>query len=343
MPVEARNVLVTGGAGYIGSHACRALAQAGYLPIVYDNLVNGHRAAVRWGPLEHGDVTDRSRLDDVLRTYKPSAIIHFAGFAYVGESVLDPGKYYRNNVIGTLTLLEAARDNHIPRFVFSSSCAIYGIPDNLPVAVGNSVKPISPYGASKAHSERIIADFGAAHGLHWTALRYFNAAVAEPDGSNGERHIPETRIIPLAIDAALGFAEDLTVYGDTYDTPDGTCVRDYVHVCDLANAHVAALRYLDNGAPSRAFNLGSGEGSSVLDVIRTVESVTGRAVPRVIADQRPGDPPILLAETEESSRVLDWRPQLSSLEQIVETDCAWRRNLPRDSLPRAVAVRSASE
>lgn len=251
------NVLVTGGAGYIGSHACKALSQKGYTPITYDNLVHGHRWAVRWGPLEVGDINDRARLNAVIQQYRPEAIMHFAAYAYVGESVLDPGKYYRNNVAGSLTLLEAARDHGIDKFIFSSSCATYGTPEQIPIPEAHPQHPINPYGASKLMIERMLADFGSAHGLRSISLRYFNAAGADPDAKIGECHDPETHLIPLILDVAAGKRPVLTIFGEDYDTPDGTCIRDYIHVTDLADAHLLALQLLDRGEESTVFNLGN--------------------------------------------------------------------------------------
>jgi len=243
----AAPISVTGGAGYIGSHTRKALKRAGYLPVSYDNLINGHDWAVKWGPLERGDILDRERLRQVIEKYRPRAMMHFAAFAYVDESIFDPGKYYRNNVVGSVNLLEAARDQGVDQFVFSSSCAIYGVPDEIPIRENASQRPINPYGASKRMVERMLADFGAAHGLRSVILRYFNAAGADPDGEIGEVHDPETRLIPLALDAASGRRPNVTIFGADYDTKDGTCVRDYVHVSDLADAHV-----LTPLAPARA-------------------------------------------------------------------------------------------
>ena len=276
--MRERSVLVTGGAGYIGSHACKALARAGYLPIVYDNLSYGHEWAVKWGPFQRGDILDRTRLDEVLAKYRPDAVMHFAAFAYVGESVTDPGKYYRNNVAGSLALLEAMRDFGIPRIVFSSSCATYGLPDRFPISEDAPQRPINPYGASKLMVERMLADFESAHGLVWTALRYFNAAGADADCEIGEEHDPETHLIPLVLDAASGRRPHVTIFGTDYDTPDGTCIRDYIHVTDLAEAHVLALQASEGGT-SAAYNLGNGRGFSVREVINSVERVTGLNVP----------------------------------------------------------------
>lgn len=318
-------VLVTGGAGYIGAHACKALAAAGYTPVTYDNLVYGHREAVRWGPFEQGDIQDRARLDAVIAEHRPEAVMHFAAFAYVGESVSDPAKYYRNNVAGTLTLMEAMRDAGIGRIVFSSTCATYGIPDATPITEDTPQRPINPYGASKLMVERMLADFEVAHGLNWIALRYFNAAGADPDGEAGEDHDPETHLIPLTLDAACGRLDKLTVYGDDYDTPDGTCLRDYIHVADLADAHVLALRALERGGASRPYNLGNGRGFSVLEVIETVRAVTGLSPNYEIGPRRPGDPAALVADAEQARRELGWRPQYGALEDIVRTAWAWHQ------------------
>ncbi len=321
----AKTVLVTGGAGYIGSHTCKALKQAGYLPITYDNLVYGHDWAVKWGPFERGDILDRGRLDEVLRQYKPEAVVHFAAFAYVGESVTDPGKYYRNNVMGSLTLIEAARDHAIGRFVFSSTCAIYGIPDSVPIREDARQQPINPYGATKQTVERILADFGTAHDLRSVALRYFNAAGADLGVETGESHDPETHLIPLVLDAAAGARPDITIFGTDYPTPDGTCIRDYIHVADLADAHVKALQALEAGSPSCAYNLGNERGFSVREVIDAAERVTGLRVPAKVGDRRPGDPASLVADASKARRELGWKPRLNDLDQIVRSAWAWHR------------------
>ncbi|MES2146362.1 MAG: UDP-glucose 4-epimerase GalE, partial [Pseudomonadota bacterium] len=287
-------ILVAGGAGYIGAHACKAIAAAGFLPVAFDNLVYGHREAVQWGPLEVGDIADRTRLEKVLAAHDIAAVMHFAAFAFVGESIADPGKYYRNNVIGTLSLLETMRDRGIDKLIFSSSCATYGVPDRVPMDEDTPQAPINPYGQSKLMCERMIGDFGRAHGLNATMLRYFNAAGADADGDIGECHEPETHLIPLALDAAAGRGE-LVVNGDDYPTPDGTCLRDYIHVTDLADAHVMALeRLLEGGEPS-ALNLGTGQGVSIRQVISAIEHVTGKSVPHRIGPRREGDPPALVA------------------------------------------------
>lgn len=324
-------VLVTGGAGYVGAHACKALAAAGYAPVVYDNLVTGRRAAVRWGPFEHGDVLDRVRLDAVFRRHRPSAVVHCAALAQVGDSIADPGSYYRDNIAGSLVLSEAMRDHGVDRIVFSSSCTVYGVPDVVPVRESAPIAPISPYGTSKAVVERMLADFGVAHGLRWIALRYFNAAGADLDGEIGEERHPQTRIVPLAIEAAAT-GRPLTVHGTDYDTPDGTCVRDFVHVADLADAHVAALRACERGLPSGPFNLGTGTGVSVREVIAAVEAVGRRVVPVAEGPRRPGDPPALWADAGEAARRLDWRPSRSDLRTIVES--AWRWHAGRSGRSR---------
>lgn len=319
-------VLVTGGAGYIGSHACKALAKAGHLPITYDNLVHGHREAVRWGPLVEGDIADRERLDAAIAEFRPDAVMHFAAYAYVGESVTDPGKYYRNNVAGSLTLLEAMRDHRIDRLVFSSTCATYGVPQYTPIDEAHPQAPINPYGASKLAVERMIADFSAAHGLRAISLRYFNAAGADPEGEIGECHDPETHLIPLALAAALGRIPELAVFGDDYETEDGTCVRDYVHVSDLADAHVLALGALADAAPgARACNLGNGNGYSVSQVISAVERLTGHSVPVRIGPRRAGDPARLVSASSCAANDLGWRPQLGEMDQIIASAWNWAR------------------
>ena len=269
------NILVTGGAGYVGSHACKALAANGLNPIAYDNLLTGHDWAVKWGPLARGDILDRDRLDEVFRLYQPSAVLHFAALAYVGESVEHPSRYYTNNVSGTLNLLDAMRRHGVNQIVFSSTCATYGIPEAVPISEAHPQKPINPYGSSKLMVERILADYGAAYGLRSISLRYFNAAGADPEGQIGEDHDPETHLIPLVLSAACG-GEPITIYGTDYDTPDGTCIRDFIHVTDLADAHVLALKALQEQCNRPSYNLGTGKGYSVREVIEIAEAVTGQ-------------------------------------------------------------------
>ncbi len=323
--VSRGTVLVAGGAGYIGSHACKALSQAGYLPVAYDNLVFGHDWAVKWGPLERGDILDRTRLSEVITQYKPAAVMHFAAFTSAGESVGDPGKFYRNNVAGSLTLIEVARDHGIERFVFSSSASTYGIPDQLPITEEAPQNPINPYGASKLIAERMLADFDAAHGLKSIALRYFNAAGADPGAETGEDHDPETHLIPLVLDAASGRRPNVTIFGADYETQDGTCVRDYIHVTDLADAHVKALNALESGAPSAAYNLGNGRGFSVAEVITTTETVTALKVPVVLGNRRAGDPAVLVSDATKAKQHLGWQPQIAALDEIIRTAWVWHQ------------------
>ena len=317
-------ILVTGGAGYIGSHACKALAMAGYTPVAYDNLVYGHEWAVQWGPFEKGDILDPVRLSEVMATHRPAAVMHFAAFAYVGESVADPAKYYRNNVTGTLTLLDAMRAHDVEQIVFSSSCATYGVPETIPISEDAPQQPINPYGATKLMVERILADYGVAYGLKSVALRYFNAAGADPDGDVGEDHDPETHLIPLVLDAAAGSRPDITIFGSDYATPDGTCIRDYVHVSDIAEAHVLALKKLDSGELRAAYNLGTGAGISVAQMIAAAGKVTGRKIPVSRGARRAGDPDTLLADPVRARDELEWRPRLSAIDKMIETAWLWR-------------------
>jgi len=318
-------ILVTGGAGYVGAHACKALAARGYLPVAYDNMVYGHREAVKWGPLEIGDIADHAALDAAIEKYRPQAVMHFAAFTYVGESVTDPGKYYRNNVAGTLSLLEAMRDHRIDRLVFSSTAATYGKPDSVPITEGAVKAPINPYGQSKWTAEQMIADFCAAHGLRAAALRYFNAAGADPDGEVGELHEPEAHLIPLAMQAVTGDGPPMTLFGDDYPTPDGTCIRDYIHVADLADAHLRAFDWLDGNSGAHAFNLGTGRGVSVRQVLDAVERVAGKPVPHSIGPRRAGDPAELFSDPSKANRELGWTPKISDLDTIVATAWAWHR------------------
>ena len=319
----SQNVLVTGGAGYIGSHACKALAQAGYNPVTLDNLSTGHRHAVRWGPMFEVDLRNTSAVERILREQRIEAVIHFAAHAYVGESMSEPAKYFRNNVANTLGLLEAMQSAGVDRIVFSSTCATYGVPESVPIDEDQRQCPVNPYGESKLFVERALGWLGAANGLRWMSLRYFNAAGADPDGEIGEEHDPETHLIPLTIQTALGQRESLAIFGDDYPTEDGTAVRDYIHVSDLADAHVRALRHLNTGGESLAMNLGTGVGHSVCQVIDMVQQVGGRRVDARVAARRDGDPPVLVAASGKAQQVLDWRPRHSSLETIVQTAWHW--------------------
>lgn len=319
------NILVTGGAGFIGSHACKELAEKGFVPITYDNLSRGHRDAVRWGPLEIGDIADQDRVRAVLEQHRPVAVMHFAAFAYVGESVGQPLLYYRNNVDGSIAFLQTLLDFKPLPFVFSSTCATYGVPEKIPIAEEHPQRPINPYGASKRFVEQILADASNAHRLPWIALRYFNAAGSDPDGEIGERHDPETHLIPLVIRAARD-RTPVNIFGTDYDTPDGTCIRDYVHVMDIADAHVRALDYLLAGGESRALNLANARGYSVKEVIATTERVCGCTIPVALAPRRPGDPAALIGSAERAHAVLGWKPARSELEVQIRDAWNWIRS-----------------
>jgi UDP-arabinose 4-epimerase len=316
-------VLVVGGAGYIGSHVCKALAASGMLPVTYDNLSRGHRWAVRWGPLEIGDLADPKGLEAVFRRHRPAAVMHFASFIEAGESVVDPAPFYVNNVANMLTLLQAMRRADVDRLVFSSSAAIFGAPRSVPITERHPVAPLSPYGRTKAFCESILRDFAAAYGMNSVSLRYFNAAGADPQGELGEAHSPETHLIPLVLEAAAGHRPYIGVFGDRYPTPDGTCVRDYIHVADLARAHVEALRRVetpDGGA--YAYNLGNGRGFTVREVIDAARRVTRRTISAKVLDPRPGDPPCLVADSSLARAELGWKPVYSDLE--VQVRHAWQ-------------------
>jgi len=319
----AEAVLVTGGAGYIGSHACKALAAAGYVPVTYDNLSRGHRHAVRWGPLVEGDIADRAAVATALKTHRISSVMHFAAFAYVGESGTDPALYYSNNVCGTLSLLDAMREAGVNRIVFSSSCATYGLPDSVPIRETMAQHPVNPYGETKLAIERVLRWYGPAYGLRSVALRYFNAAGCDRAGEIGEEHDPETHLIPLVLRAALGTAPPVRIFGTDYPTPDGTAIRDYIHVDDLAAAHVRAVEYLAAGGESAAVNLATGNGYSVREIIAAVTKAVGREVPRREAPRRAGDPPALVADPSLAAQLLGWRAACSDLDTIIKTALAW--------------------
>jgi UDP-arabinose 4-epimerase len=319
-------VLVTGGAGYIGSHACKVLSRAGYRPVVFDNLSRGHRAAVRWGPLVEGDLIERDKLTAALDYYGVAFVMHFAAFAYVGESVTDPALYYANNLGGTLSLLEAMRETGIDKLVFSSTCATYGLPTEVPIRENSPQLPVNPYGETKLAIERALHWYGEAYGLQSVSLRYFNAAGADPEGEIGERHEPETHLVPLVLEAALARRRQIDIYGTDYQTPDGTAIRDYIHVQDLAEAHLRALEHLGAGRHSVALNLGTGRGHSVREVIRAVESLIGKAVPCREVARRPGDPPILVADPSRAAELLGWHARISDLDTIVRTALVWHQS-----------------
>ncbi|MFC2969128.1 UDP-glucose 4-epimerase GalE [Acidimangrovimonas pyrenivorans] len=317
-------VLVTGGAGFIGSHACKALAAAGARPVVLDDLSTGHADAVRWGPLVRADVRDRAAVRAALTEHEATCVLHFAGKAYVDESVRDPAKYYDNNVGGMIGLLAGCTAAGVDRIVFSSSCATYGVPERLPITEATPQRPITPYGRTKLICEQMLRDHDDAHGLRHVSLRYFNAAGADPEGEIGERHDPETHLIPRALLAAAGQAPALKVFGTDYPTPDGTCIRDYIHVSDLARAHVRAIEHLMmGGGGSLALNLGSGKGLSVHEIAATVEAVTGRAVPVEAAPRRPGDPPELTADPGLAARLWGFRSERSGIAEIVRDAAPW--------------------
>ncbi len=324
-----RVILVTGGAGYIGAHTVRALRERGREVLVLDDLSEGHRAALNGAPLAEGSLLDPGFLKDVFAAQPVEAVMHFAARCYVGESVEHPGLYYRSNVLGTLNLLEAMALAGVRRLVFSSSCAVYGEPETMPIIESAARKPVSPYGRSKLMGEEMLADFHRAHGIDSVSLRYFNAAGADPGGDLGEDHRPESHLIPLVLQAALGRREQVVVFGGDHPTADGTCIRDYVHVTDLAGAHVLALEHMQGGAGgAMAFNLGNSQGTSVLEVIRAVERVTGTAVPMQMGPPRAGDPPMLVGSSERIAGSLGWSPSHGDIDTIVETAWRWHRDHP---------------
>ena len=317
--------LIIGGAGYIGSHAAKTLAARGRKVVVLDNLSNGHRDLVKWGAFEQGDLADRPFLDQVFSRHDISEVLHFAAFIAVGESVENPRKYYVNNVSATLNLLDCMLDHGTDRIVFSSTAAVYGNPMTETLAEDHPLAPISPYAWSKRFVEQVLEDYGKAHGLKSVRLRYFNAAGADPDGETGERHEPETHLIPLVLHTALGIRPHITVFGTDYDTPDGTCLRDYIHVTDLAEAHALALDYLEAGNPSEIFNLGNGNGFSVREIIEVAKEVTGREIPVQEGAHRDGDAPRLVSSSAKAQRVLGWKPSHADVRDIIETAWAWHQ------------------
>jgi UDP-glucose-4-epimerase GalE len=321
-----KTILVTGGAGFVGSHACKALASAGYRPVTFDNLERGHARAIKWGPFHRGDIRSEADLRGAFETWKPSAVMHFAAYAYVGESSTDPIKYYDTNVGGTAKLLKLSVAFGCMNVVFSSSCATYGIPDRLPLMESAAQRPVNPYGQTKLIVERMLREVETAHGIRNVTLRYFNAAGADPGGEIGENHTPETHLIPLTIFAAMGQSSSIGIFGDDYPTHDGTCVRDYVHVSDLAAAHVAAVDWLAANKASESFNLGNGRGYSVSEVVRAVEEVTGSPVKTDVRARRAGDPPCLVSDSSKARQLLGWAPRFSELSLQVEHAFRWFRN-----------------
>lgn len=334
-------ILVTGGAGYIGSHAVQALQKAGYGIIVLDNLVYGHREIIEKTlqvELIVGDISDRAFLDDLFARYPIAAVMHFAAYIFVGESVTNPAMYYRNNVMGTLTLLEAMVAANVKHIVFSSTCATYGIPQFMPLTEDHPQNPINPYGNTKLMVEKILADFDTAYGLKSVCFRYFNAAGADPQGRLGEDHNPETHLIPLVLLTALGQREAISIFGTDYSTPDGTCIRDYIHVVDLADAHILGLEYLLKGGESNAFNLGNGNGFSVREVIETAKIVTGKFIKVVEREPRPGDSPILVGSSEKAQKILGWQPQYCDLKDIISHAWNWHQRRHGEKLNPSVAI-----
>ena len=323
-----KTVLVTGGAGYIGSHSALALRKAGYEVIILDNLVYGHQDLVETvlkTKLIFGDTCDSNLLKQIFSTHEIDAVMHFAAYAYVGESVTKPAKYYRNNVVGTLTLLEAMLEAGINKFVFSSTCATYGVPETVPIKEEQPQNPINTYGVTKLMVEQILQDFSHAYDFRSVCLRYFNAAGADPEGMLGEDHNPETHLIPLVLQAASGHRDSISIFGTDYNTPDGTCIRDYIHVSDLAQAHILALKYLLDDGKTDVFNLGNGNGFSVKQVIEIARKVTGQEIKALECDRRPGDPPILVGSGEKAQQILGWQPQYYTLEDIIAHAWQWHQ------------------
>jgi UDP-arabinose 4-epimerase len=319
-------VLVAGGAGYVGSHCCKALAGVGYLPVAFDNLSTGHRDLVRWGPLIEADIRDAAALDAAFAAHRPVAAMHFAALAVVAEAVAEPARCWDINVAGTLNLLASMRQAGLDKLVFSSTCAIYGDAGEAPIAEDAPARPVNPYGASKHAAEAMMGDFDRAYGLRTVRLRYFNASGADPEAEIGEHHAPETHLIPIVLDAASGRRDGVAVYGSDYPTPDGTAIRDYVHVADLAAAHLKALRYLLAGGASVAVNLGTGRGASVAEVLAAAERVTGRKIPRTMAPRRQGDPPRLVADARLAGRLLGWSAARSDLDTVIADAWRWHRH-----------------
>lgn len=319
------NILVTGGAGYIGSHACKALKAAGYTPVTFDNISTGWEDAVKFGPFEKGDLLDRARLDEVFAKYAPAAVMHFAALSQVGEAMKEPGKYWRNNVIGSLTLIEAAVAAGVKNFVFSSTCATYGEHDNVVLDENTTQLPLNAYGASKRAIEDVLRDFGAAYDLEHVIFRYFNVAGGDPEGEVGEFHRPETHLIPIMLEAIDGKRDELTIYGTDYETPDGTCIRDYVHVCDLVDAHVLGLKWLEKGKGNQIFNLGTGSGFSVREVIDASRAVTNMEVPHSEGQRRAGDATKLVSGSTRALEELGWDPKRSNMADMINDAWKWHK------------------
>lgn len=325
----APKVIVTGGAGFIGSHTCKALAAAGFMPVAVDNLSNGIPSAVRWGPLEKGSLEDEGFLDEVFRRHRPVAVLHFAALIEAGESMKLPGKFYRNNVAGTLALTEAMGRAGITTLIFSSTAAVYGNSEVMPITENHPLLPVNPYGRSKLMAETVLSDLAATSNLRFTALRYFNASGADPDGELGENHEPETHLIPLVLQAAYGLRPSIKIFGTDYPTPDGTCIRDYIHVHDLAQAHLLALRRMLEGGGNAQMNLGTGKGFSVREIIQAAVSVTGRPIQAINEARRPGDPAILVADATMARQTLNWSPRFTDVRQHISHAAAWIESTQR--------------
>lgn len=344
--MAAPSVIVTGGAGFIGSHTCKALAEAGFLPVAVDNLSNGSAQAVRWGPLEQGDLEDAGFLDGVFQRHRPVGVLHFAALIEAGESVRTPGRFYRNNVVGTLALTEAMARAGVRVLIFSSTAAVYGNAGDGPITEAHPLLPVNPYGQSKLMVETLLTDLAAATGLRFTALRYFNASGADPAGELGENHDPETHLVPLVLQTAFGLRSHIDIYGTNYPTKDGTCIRDYVHVADLANAHLLALERLLGGGENMALNLGCGRGFSVREIITTAGDVTGLLIPTREQDRRPGDPPVLVADATAARRTLNWTPRFTDVRDHIRHAAHWitRRSAAATRVtgasPRVLSVRT---
>ena len=326
MPEPSKTVLVTGGAGYIGSHTCKALWKRGYEAVAFDCLETGHEKAVKWGPLERGNLLDSDSLVDAIARHSPFAVMHFAAYAYVGESVSDPARYYRNNLTGTINLLNAMLKQKVRNIVFSSTCATYGVPDSIPIPETSPQNPINPYGRSKWMIEQMLADYSRAYDVSCCSLRYFNAAGADPDGEIGETHDPEPHLIPNVLRTGMGKGGELKVFGNDYPTRDGTCIRDYIHVTDLTEAHCLALDHLVERPGVHAFNLGSNRGHSVLEVIEAAEVEIGVSIPYTVEKRRSGDPPVLVADSSRAERELGWTRVHSSLREILRTAWKWEQS-----------------
>ncbi len=320
-------ILIAGGAGYVGAHVNKILNQQGYETLILDNLSYGHPEFTRWGTFIEGDLDSPELLDKIFQEYDIDAVMDFAAFTYVGESVEDPQKYYLNNLKNTLNLLQSMQKNGVDQFIFSSTCAVYGNPERIPLTEDHPLNPINPYGRSKLMVEQVLSDYAQAYDFNYISLRYFNAAGADPEAQIGEWHQPETHIIPLVLDVAAGKREDIKIFGTDYPTPDGTCIRDYIHVCDLGQAHLKALQFLEKNEKSEVFNLGNGNGFSVREVIDTCQEVTGKEIRAIETEARAGDPPVLVGSSDKARQILGWKPQWSDFKQIVETAWKWHQKL----------------